>query len=204
MPKNLDWRDPAWRTADMKPGALEWNDVRRAELGAVLLAGADGRGCECAFYKLASGVGAKLYDDEGNRDDTFDRQNRAAETGAGPQAGETFEVRFDLGGTTTGRVYGYLTEVAAPFKGRKATMADARQLARGLVKAGIKSLRDVFDMGHISVRGLRGKNLGWIGPRLVALDFDNGSMGVSGPMPRTSDLEESGRVPEEDDDDAAH
>lgn len=120
-------------------------------------------GCCCMFVPLDSKRGVKLYTSKEERDISYFRQKKASKLGLGPKVFKRFSYREPIEVIFQ---YGYVTEVA---KQGRLIWNDYNPK---LVKLKNKLEYHGFDTGDVI-----GPNIGYIGKKLVCIDFDEGSMG---------------------------
>lgn len=122
----------------------------------------------CMFFPLTETVGVKLYRRKPQRDFALNAQKRALRVGAAPRCGGTFELHMPMI-STTGYVadfrrtvmHGYVTEVAR-VTGRWG-LQGLDSLHRKLLRIGLSSNDAEYT------------NVGFIGDKLVCIDFDRNS-----------------------------
>lgn len=122
-------------------------------------------GISCIFLKLNDFVGAKLYCSKVSRDKAHRMQSHAANYGLAPLSGECFDHEFyymqhkyEDAEVRYNKVYGYLTEFAHVPK--HISHEEIGALKRGLYNIGLVN-DDLF-----------AKNVGFVGNKLVCIDFD--------------------------------
>lgn len=150
-------------------------EVRNAVLAYLAGDGPTPKGQACRFIPM-DGFGVKLYGrhEEGARY-AYDTQAKAAEHDVAPKVGDFFSIRLRLGPREEFTVYGYLTEMAQnighlPDMGDGSSCYDSpfyRDACRRIEALG-------FPTGD-----MHSQNFGWIGNRLVMIDFDEVSLSVN-------------------------
>lgn len=126
-------------------------------------------GASCVFVRLSSEVGLKFYSSKSERNFAYRLQQRAAKLGIGPlvygkvDLADGIEIRIKKIGYWCDKFiqYGYLTQIA---KQKRVSYAAFNTLGRKMRKHGFCTA-DVCDA-----------NVGFIGKKLVCIDFDMGSM----------------------------
>ncbi len=124
-------------------------------------------GISCVYFALSKNIGVKLYSTQKERDKTHEKQAHAAKYKLAPAAGECFSFQcFWIGHNPCSApdvrykvIYGYLTQNATMPPKRDRT--DLYPLELRLRQIGL-----VND-------DLCNYNVGYIGKRLVCIDFDN-------------------------------
>jgi hypothetical protein len=122
-------------------------------------------GISCIYMPLSESIGVKIYSSEKIRDKTYEKQAHAANYGLAPIVGDKFSFEcFWIGHTCTlpdirhKIVYGYLTQNAVvKKKGRIHGIGDLRY--------------QLYEIGLVN-DDLWNPNVGFIGDRLVCIDFD--------------------------------
>ena len=125
----------------------------------------------CMFVPLDSSLGVKLYAERYERDISFFRQKKASKLGLGPKTFKRLTLNNPIVAGTGWRgdvpfKYGFITEKARQYRGI------CRESNPKLVKLHRKLEKHGF-MSHDVI----GPNIGYIGKKLVCIDFDIGSMG---------------------------
>lgn len=131
----------------------------------------DNTGASCVFLKINQRVGVKLYDSWSTRDHCWKIQKTAYQHGLGPRVGSKFfmnqlaiiaPTEDEARQLVVEKIFGYVTEVAKviPWSVEIDDLL-LRRLQVSLWDAGI----DYTDMHQ--------GNVGYIGKKLVCIDFDN-------------------------------
>jgi hypothetical protein len=129
-------------------------------------------GISCVYFALNTKVGAKMYISEKIRDDTYRKQAHAAQYHLAPQVGDCFSFEcFWIGHNPCSLpdvrhkvIYGYLTQNAIieyPKKARKTTFNEEMWDLE----------MELRDIGIVN-EDLGPNNVGFIGKRMVCIDFD--------------------------------
>jgi hypothetical protein len=126
------------------------------------------------FVPLNNRKGIKLYRDKEIRDFSYKGQNKAFKLGLGPKTYGKFKLEFPEvmfvysehhgePGCDFKTYYGYITQLAKEPSGKfdKRTYTAAQKLTDKLVANGFAD----WDVGYTS-------NVGWVGNKLVCIDFD--------------------------------
>ena len=129
-------------------------------------------GISCVYFPLSTTCGAKMYTSEKIRDAAYSKQAHAAKYHLAPQVGDRFSFEcFWIGHNPCSKpdicykvIHGYLTQNARleiPKRGHKATFNEQMwDLEMDLREIGIVN----EDLGS--------SNVGFIGKRMVCIDFD--------------------------------
>jgi hypothetical protein len=142
---------------------LKWNENKRLQLVDVIKRRKRARaGVSCSYLLLSTKIGAKIYQTKQMRDATHRKQLYASEFGLAPLAGDCFSlecISIYESNVSYRMVYGYLTQNAVVPK--------------------YLSFDDEFDLKYqlrdigIRTNDLCSKNVGYLGKRLVCIDFDS-------------------------------
>lgn len=131
-------------------------------------------GCEAVFIQISPRVGIKGYEDKNDARTALKKQTKAHEIGIAPKVlSEIIEIIMPVGGTTLGytptryqknahrRLFGFKTQVATRVGD---VDYDKNRTRINTIEKKLKRLRlDTGDMHY--------NNLGWIGNKLVYIDF---------------------------------
>ena len=121
-------------------------------------------GCSCVYFPISKLIGVKIYQSKRERDSTHSKQLYASKFGLAPLVGDQFSfncinVHHDMQQHVTYKtVYGYLTQNVQVPK-------------RLCEKLQYKLQEELEQIGLINDDLYYG-NVGWIGNRLVCIDFD--------------------------------
>lgn len=119
-------------------------------------------GQACRFVPL-EGFGAKVYgDNEDGARQAFENQRKGFEAGIAPAVGDFFMVRMRFGPKQEFLLYGYLTEMAERIGECNNRHGDPRYQA----------LKSAMRQAGFGAGDLHPGNFGWIGERMVCIDFD--------------------------------
>ena len=142
---------------------LKWNENKRLQLiETIKKKKRASAGVSCSFLPLSAKIGAKIYQTRQMRDATHKKQSYAAEYGLAPLAGDWFSLEcISIRSTNVSyrTVYGYLTQIAVIP--RNLSCDDEIWLERQLRNIGISA----YDLCPY--------NVGYLGKRLVCIDFDS-------------------------------
>lgn len=152
------------------PG-LRWIESKKHELAQALRRPKRHvrHGCNCVFVKLSKTVGAKIYMNQNDRDRALEKQRHAASYRLAPQTGDKFQIdcfqidHHDHIEPEVGYrvVYGYLTQVV--------------QVRRSVDWDDLHDLRWALSQIGITHYDLWEENVGYVGERMVCIDFDHNS-----------------------------
>jgi len=118
-------------------------------------------GCVCTFVPLSNKVGVKLYRYKQSRDLAVKMQKKAAKHKLAPKVGRTLQ----LSDKYKYKKFGYLTEIVK-----------VKHNLIGVHWDKIEVLDDALQEIGINHGDLCGSNVGFIGNRMVAIDFDKNSL----------------------------
>lgn len=124
-----------------------------------------GEGIECEFFTVKK-TGYKVYRSLMEAYKAFERQSKAYKAGLAPRPGKMF-VQLYKDGTPT---YGYTTQIAKIINGNRYSDTRYNQLIENMEEISRK-LRKI----GILTRDLHDGNFGYIGKRLVCIDFGSES-----------------------------
>ena len=125
-------------------------------------------GCSCMFVAITSDIGIKFYSSKSERNYAFKLQKKASKFRIGPNVFGKIDLDKPVSGAGVtisdyGFQYGYLTQ-----KARTSSRITDSKIE--------KLIEKMNDLGfHTS--DVCAPNVGYIGKRLVCIDFDEGSMG---------------------------
>lgn len=132
-------------------------------------------GCECHFIALNEKIGVKLYCSESERDFAYNNQKLAAMHQIGPEVGKRFSLPTpDEHGNYRSYRFGYVTQVAVVATDRVGFFPS---WAPKMEKA-VKRLNKKMESLGMESSDNNSRNLGFIGKRLVCLDFGRESRGA--------------------------
>lgn len=140
-------------------------EVRTAILAYLAGDGETPKGQACRFIPMEE-FGVKLYGrNEESAKSSYVEQTSAYAKGVAPAVGDYFRIRLRLGPKEEFSVFGYLTEMATGI----GEVFDAEDYYMSATYQELCSR--MADAGY-STGDLHGGNFGWVGGKLVCIDFD--------------------------------
>lgn len=137
-------------------------------------------GISCVYFALNTKVGAKMYASEKTRDQAYKKQAHAYQYKLAPQVGDCFSFDcFWIGHNPCSLpdlkhkvIYGYMTQNAEVYKNKRFCSL-GEQLSKSAFNSQMWDLeRNLKEIGIVN-EDIHSENVGFIGKRMVCIDFDD-------------------------------